>query len=718
MAEHGVAERRRKRTWFVLLLVALILALLFLLCYCSDRRAAETLHPLDKGPVLALGDAVVTGFSGAARPDPAATLPTGKSADDMSFIKLDGPSVRILNPRSPDFVWNGKYWAMPKRRDISAGAVGQVFGVTLDQRAYPDIYLTATSVYGLNIVVPVTNGHIKRTRKGEPEAQWAAGQFGPDGGPGSIWKVDGRTGTVSKFADVVLDNTGTGPAGLGNIAYDAGHRQLFVSDLSSGMIHRFDLKGKDLGHFDHGKGVGVAFDASARVNIASRLFNTEQPATWGFTAPERRVWGVAVNDGRLYYAVAKGVTREGHGKESEDAGQIWSVGLTKTGDFARDARVEITLVSAGGDAPVSDIVFSKDGAMIVAERAVVGTTYDYKPLAATGTAHVWRFWRETPDDKDTPSAWYQAPEEYAVGFGDEHRASAGGVALGYGYHYDKDGKVALDFDDCETAIFFTGDNLRSFRKVDEDFVAEGDLSLSGLQVSPSRPVRGFNVPPAISYLTNYADEMTSEDLAGRVGDLTVYRLACDKPSCVGVAGSVRTLPPEKNRAVAILPPPPAGPPPSPPPCVGVGCVPPPVCVGADCPDPACVGPDCHHTECVGPDCTPDNPQQCMKIEGEAECDPDAGGWVYKLTTQDTAGIGLNMLTVLSTTPGVTVTNGPDITVVPPPGVISLAGTTPGQTVAIDVCGFDGVARAGGKPYDCCHATVNVTVPTEICEAPK
>ena len=421
------------------------------------------------------------------------------------------------------------------------------------------------------------------------------------------------------------------------------------------------------------------------------------------------------------------MAREGHGKESEDAGEIWSVGLTKTGDFAKDARLEITLAASGDDAPVSDIVFSKDGAMIVAERGVIGTSYDYKPLAATGMAHVWRFWRETPDDKDTPSAWYQAPEEYAVGFGDGHRASAGGVALGYGYHYDKDGKVVLDFDDCETTIFFTGDNLRTFRKVDEEFVAEGDLKLSGLQVSPSRPVRGFNAPPAISYFTNYADEMTSGEESGRIGDVTVYRFACVTPSCVGGADGVTTIA-DNDKTGAILLPPPSSPPPPPPPCVGIGCVPPPVCVGADCPpDTGCVGPDCNptdcvgpdcvHTECVGPDCPPD-PKQCMKVEGEAECDPDAGGWVYKLTAQDTAGIGLNMLTVLSTTPGVTVTNGPDITLIPPPGVISLAGTTPGQTVAIDVCGFDSVARKSGEPYDCCHETINVTVPTEVCEAPK
>ena len=97
-------ERRRKRVIFGVIFVALIIIILLLLNFCSNRTVTEALHPLDKGPVLALGDAVVTGFSGVARPDPSAPLPTGKSTDDMSFINLEGPSVRILNPRAPDFV--------------------------------------------------------------------------------------------------------------------------------------------------------------------------------------------------------------------------------------------------------------------------------------------------------------------------------------------------------------------------------------------------------------------------------------------------------------------------------------------------------------------------------------------------------------------------------------------------------------------------------------
>ena len=81
------------------------------------------------------------------------------------------------------------------------------------------------------------------------------GLFGPvlaDGGPGSIWKIDGRNGAVSLFANVTLGGVpNSGPA-LGGLAFDPASRQLFVADRDTGMIHRFTLDGVERGRFDHG----------------------------------------------------------------------------------------------------------------------------------------------------------------------------------------------------------------------------------------------------------------------------------------------------------------------------------------------------------------------------------------------------------------------------------------------------------------------------------
>ena len=61
--------------------------------------------------------------------------------------------------------------------------------------------------------------------KARPTRSSWTGLFGPgpDGGPGSIWKIDGVTGEVSLFANVMLDGIANPGPGLGNIAYDAVH---------------------------------------------------------------------------------------------------------------------------------------------------------------------------------------------------------------------------------------------------------------------------------------------------------------------------------------------------------------------------------------------------------------------------------------------------------------------------------------------------------------
>ncbi|MEI9886713.1 MAG: hypothetical protein WDN08_09465 [Rhizomicrobium sp.] len=680
------------------------------------ERPVEALTPasLNSSWVLGLNDAVVTGFSGTAvRTVEFAPPPKGEAAVRQTFIDTNGPAARILDMRTPRAVWNGQFWTPPQARAVTAREVGQVFGIAIDDRAHPDVYLAATSVYGLNLVAAPPRDDDddddkkkdeddddrlpQRLRSGGPTAQWMEGQFGPGGGPTSIWKIDGRSGAISLFATITLNGVAGGPAALGNLAYDSEHHQLFVSDLSTGMIHRLDLAGRDLGHFDHGVDGrraaaldAVAFDSATPARIADPRFNPENPATWGFAPAPRRVWGLAVHGHRLYYAVA-----DGH---------IWSVGLKDDGDFAGDPRKEIDLPA--GAAPVSDIVFSHDGAMIAAQRTVIGTHFDYRALAPSGASHVWRFWPERPDDPNTPSSWYQQPEEYAVGFAGNNRGGSGGVDLGYGYKSDG----TLDLDGCEDAIFFTGQALRDFRQTPEGFVPGGPLKLDGVQISPARPVRGFNTPPAISYFVNYSGRMDSTAHNGTLGGIRVYRLDCADLACR----------PRHDGDVAVTTGPPSAPPGGPPPGNPPPGNPPP---GDPPPDPGCTGPDCGTpciepdcgTHCTGPDCT--EPKICMEIKGQAVCDPASGGWVFKLTTADPLGLGLDTISAYSHASGVSVANGPQISLVPPPGVIRLNGALPGQTVAIDICAFNSADPnyQSGKPYDCCRETLHVRVPRGVCK---
>jgi hypothetical protein len=625
-------------------------ALLLLFLFPSASRAQQPPPP----PILHLGDAVVTGFSGTLPPP--RRRPAGKSAVDLTFIDPDGSSVRIIDVSQPSHVWDGRLFDAPKTFTATAKDVGQVFGIALDNRPAPNIYVAATSVFGLNLVSRARNGQFERRKKGGPGAAWMKGQFGLDlqGGPGAIYRIDGRTGVVTLFANVTLDGVPNPAPGLGNLAYDAAHRQLFVSDLYTGMIHRFDLDGRDLGHYDHGvtglsaaKRPTVAFDPKNRPNISTARFDSEKPDTWGFAPAARRVWGLAVHEGRLYYSVASGP-------------QIWSVGIARDGSFANDPRWELDVPAQAGPLPVSDIAFSKKGAIILAQRALIVGAYDYSAFTRPGEPQVFRIWLKGLDDPPSPGRWKLTPEEYAVGFAGNHRNTNGGVALGYGY--DRDGVLGTGA--CEFALWTTGQNLRNAPALHDRLEPSGPLVVHGLQGSPASPVRHFNEPPWTSYFVRYADKTDDARAAGHLGSVRIYTQPCASPTAYGGPGYAGN-----------------------PPYIGGG------------------GGGIGGGGCIGPNCSPP-PKACFASHGSFAC--ENGHWVYKLTVNGPGWI--NSVSATSLTGGVTVTGG---TLPLNPASIGVNGP-PGASAVLEVCAFDAAAAASGKPYDCCRSRVTLTVPQNAC----
>jgi uncharacterized repeat protein (TIGR01451 family) len=490
--------------------------------------AIATAQQTDRPSILSLGNAVVTGFSGTVAPDPNKRQPPNKSVVDLTFIDLDGPSARVIDLSRPGRVWNGSVFAAPKTFNVLAKDVGQVFGVALDDAPQPNIYLAATSAFGLNLVARGRDGRPERRKTGGPGTSWMKGQFGLDlgGGPGAIYKVDGRTGVVTLFANVTLDGVPNPATGLGNLAYDVAHKQVFVSDLFTGMIHRFDLNGNDLEHYDHGvTGLGaaklptVAFDPKRRPNIASASFDSERPATWGFAPPRRRVIGLAMHEGRLYYSVASGP-------------QIWSVGITREGRFGNDPRWELDVPAPDGALPVTDIAFSQKGAMILAQRAPVAGAYDYRAFTHPGEPRLLRFWLKDRNDPPSPGRWKPVPEEYAVGFAGAYRNTNGGIALGYGY--DRQGIAHGDA--CEYSLWTTGQNLRNAPALRRELEPGGPLVVHGLMGMPASPVRSFNEPPWVSYSVDYDGRFDDPANAGHMGSVRIVTQPCAPNAVYGYGG--------------------------------------------------------------------------------------------------------------------------------------------------------------------------------------
>jgi uncharacterized repeat protein (TIGR01451 family) len=432
------------------------------------------------------------------------------------------------------------------------------------------------------------------------------GQFGLDlqGDPGSIYKVDGATGVITLFAKVVLDGVPNPGAALGNLAYDVAHKQLFVSDLYTGMIHRLAVAdGSEPGApYDHGvSGRSAAnlapmpFNPANRPNIANNRFNSENPDTWGFAPPERRVWGVAVQAGRLFYSARNG--------SATDGPQIWSVGIAQDGSFGTDARLEVEVAAQPGPYPVSDIAFSQDGAMILAQRAPIAASYDYSAFTRPGEPRVLRYWLKDASDPPSPGLWKPMPEEYAVGFAGTYRNTDGGVALGYGYGPNG----TINTGTCDAALWTTGQNLRNNPALRSQLEPGGPLVVNGLQGSPADMVRNANEPPAISYFVDYDDKFDDTRANGHMGSVRVLAQPC--AGQVADSGQPRGQPGGSSSS-------------SPP------------YVSGPQTTPGCVGPNCYPCQFgtyPNGSCKPPIDLAIKKTAGEAKFDEKTGVWTIQFT---------------------------------------------------------------------------------------
>ena len=459
----------------------------------------DSLSAAAQQAVIAKGDAVVTGFSGSKT---AADVPADVHPLDKTFIDLDGASAQIFDLSVLGTAPRGQVSDVVSKLKIKAAETGQVFGVTLDDATPPNAYLTATSMFGLQIV----DQKGERLVTGDAGAKWMAGQFGPENNPGAIYKFDGATGKVALFAILKAgDKDNAGPA-LGNITFDPVSRQLFVSDLETGLIHRLSLKGEDLGVFDHGEDGRTAqglealpYERSRRMDIAAASFNSEDPATWGYADARRRVFGLAVSKSRLYYAIAEGPS-------------IWSVSIAADGAFGDDARIELEPNGTTASSDITDILFDGAGIMILSQRGAISGAYDYEKFATPQQSSVLRYAYSEKEGR-----WLAAPDEYAIGLKTDYRATQGGVALNYGY--DKFGNI--NYGACRQTLWTTGEHLRDGD--DKTKIASGGARIvSGLQGNYKSRLRPANAPAAESWFTDYDARHEDAQAFGHIGDVAIY----------------------------------------------------------------------------------------------------------------------------------------------------------------------------------------------------
>ena len=505
--------------------IAIFSTCVVLSCLCLAPNAVA-----QDATIIRPGNKAVTGFSGTYIPRVEEGFPAGVDPLDETFIDPAQATLRIFDVSQLGGPAEGQLVFTPPPFEVTAAQIGQVFGLAYDDGrgfdgtapvgSVPNLYATATSLLGIQIVEnDVDNdGRPERLRRGKPGARFMDGQFGPTtSGPGTIWKIDGATGAVSVFAKIE-NNSG---AALGNIAFDKRHRQFFVSNVDDGVIYRIAMDGTIVETFDHGDtglaAVGMApiLDDWSRTEIEDPAFDSADPATWGYTQNERRVWGVGVLRGRLYYAVG-----------SSDA-QVWSVGIGRDGSFLGDARWELDVAGAR-DYAVTDIAFDGNGFMYLAQRGPVENTYDYSSFARSGQGEVLRYYRESPDDPATPGIW-GGPDTYATGLLNGYQQTAGGLDLEYGYL--DDGRI--DVSRCEATLFATGDNLMG----DPSLAGSGVTTVSqtaplivhGTQLTDKNLTRPDNEPPFFSWYFDFDGFLDDPEVRGHVGDVEVWRPCAQRP---------------------------------------------------------------------------------------------------------------------------------------------------------------------------------------------
>ena len=374
-------------------------------------------------------------------------FPGPRTKPEAAVIDPEGTVGGIIGLSSLGAASLGAHWAKePQRSAVTASQVGQVFGVTLDDADPPNIYLTATSAFGLH--------------RNADNSDWMAGMWGPDGGPGTVWKLDAAKNYQPEiFSQIELDGRANTGAALGNIAFDGWNKQFYVSDLETGMIHRLSPSdGSDLEHYDHGvDGRSAFFDveksefkllpsipfdpaSAARTADCPGGEFARMPPCWNFADFRRRVWGLSVRrdpaakEVRLYYAVwgSQGFDNEDYAEAGDDQrNSVWSVRIDEDGEFnLASVRREFFLpdffqspeaiARAGRSHPVSDIAFPAFGdqdVMLLAERGGVRNLGlgEESAFATPNEARVLRY-------ELTDSGFWRGAGRYDVGYYDRKEA--------------------------------------------------------------------------------------------------------------------------------------------------------------------------------------------------------------------------------------------------------------------------------------------------------
>jgi|GEM_PF-1885937 len=384
----------------------------------------------------------------------------------------------------------GNNWAAPKQMFMEGDAVhcGQVFGLAVDKNGH--ILTTASTIYG--------------------DASNLTGFAWGPGGPGAIYRFCYISGSWVRELFATLPNSGSA---LGNITYDKTHDQFFVTNFQDGRIYR--IRNSPCGT------PGVVLNSYLHTGIAT--FTTTKP---NFVPLGQRIWGIGFNHkdglhGRLYFAR----WNEDMGRNSATIqNEIRSVGIDVAGNFIPSSELWELFIpnfnTFSYSNPVSDIEFSENGDMVIAEKVMNNDIGDSKTQSGS-LAHAARILQY----KGVSTTWGPLQQIY-IGNAVTNQNSAGGVDYGY-----KD-LVNNQLIGCDEFIWGSGDGLmypgqNNFNNSPNYVYGIAGMLSTGNNATGTPPatwVEGVSIYVDLDGNLNNIEKL-------QIGDVDIYNCPCPQDTC-------------------------------------------------------------------------------------------------------------------------------------------------------------------------------------------
>lgn len=362
--------------------------------------------------------------------------------------------------------------------------LGEIFGIAID--SIGDVFFASSDVYHLDSTL----------------ASGYNSYRGP-AGPAGIYRADAAVlsnlnilisthpaATPQASPSTTIPNTGGIGNGLGNIAYDQKHHQLFASNLEDGRIYRISLTSTP----------------PQVVSIYDPL--TPDDGATGIAPRQEQIWGIGVFTDtagitRVYFArraLPPTISSEIHSIPLQSNGEFGGASIYHNGIYEGGSTKEITLSTPTSDTSrITDIAFAEDGRMLLSERG--------HPHRAS----IYEYHFDGSSWVPTANSFYTG--SYNILFGLESQNAAGGIDYGY---RQRGGNV---YGQCDSIVWASSNYILSAGSGSGFY-----YGIQGIKASGNLPV---HFGTSGNGFTDWIIDLDGQNTGNpQIGDVEIYRSSC------------------------------------------------------------------------------------------------------------------------------------------------------------------------------------------------